>query len=315
MAMTKCAECGRDISTLAPTCLGCGAPVQAAPAAAIRPAQDAPQQQPPDRRNPKIAIAIVVGLGLLVAAIAGMYSPDGGQPSGNASAGDGQPQASYAPVDAIELERAYQENTVAADDKFKGRRILVKGFAKDINTDIANDAYLVLSAQEFDFTAPQAHLASSERSTAAGLRRGQPVQLLCTGNGDIAKIPMLSNCTFSEPTPPEQTPRATAPAPTEDPRSWSEAEMSARFRCPETYASEDEQKAAIGQMLVWYGAHHDPVTVNGVVTFRMGLLVQHGCSQTLANIASNDQTAASSVPAGNGTLPDASVGDAASAPN
>ena len=101
-------------------------------------------------------------------------------------------------VTAFDLQRAYQTNTVAADDKYKGMRLLVAGTVKDINIDVTGAAYLVLVSGD-EFTNPKATMASSERKTISKLRQGQPVTLLCLGAGDVLKSAMLEDCVFSGP--------------------------------------------------------------------------------------------------------------------
>jgi hypothetical protein len=79
MAMTKCAECERPISTLAPACPSCGAPAKAVP--------PVPAQQPQVRRPFKIAAAVVFSVLALAVVIAAVNSPKKG--SGRASDGPG----------------------------------------------------------------------------------------------------------------------------------------------------------------------------------------------------------------------------------
>ena len=64
MALTKCFECGRDVSTTAPTCPGCGAVLGAPPPAAAPPAP-APQQQG-SNAGAAIASVFIPGLGQVI---------------------------------------------------------------------------------------------------------------------------------------------------------------------------------------------------------------------------------------------------------
>ena len=175
MAMTKCAECGHAISTLATTCPSCGAPRATAAAQAM------PLTQPLVRRPFKIA-AGVVGILLASLIVFAIINP--------------RPIAippPPMPVSLEQLQSAYAQNTGAADGQFKGRALLLTAVVQSINTGLGGVAYLVLGASN-QFIAPQAELADSDRGQAASLRQGSVVQLLCTGAGDIAKTPMLSDC-------------------------------------------------------------------------------------------------------------------------
>lgn len=49
-------------------------------------------------------------------------------------------------VSAQQLAQAYDRNTVAADQQFKGKRFRVSGVVESINTDIFGDPYVTLLA-------------------------------------------------------------------------------------------------------------------------------------------------------------------------
>ncbi len=171
MAMTKCTECGHPISTLAQACPSCGAPTRT-----VQPA-------PPQVRLPFKVAAAVVGAIMIAAVVYALVNPT--KPSGQAPLN----------VTVDELEAAYAQNTIAADARFKGRPLVVESVVQNINTDIGGGAYLVLGRQD-QLLAPQAGIAESDRGTAASLHPGSRVRLLCIGAGDIAKMPMLSDCHF-----------------------------------------------------------------------------------------------------------------------
>lgn len=183
MAMTKCAECAHPISTLAQACPSCGAPTRA-----MQPKPASVAAQPQIRLPFKIALA-GIGAIFLSAGVFGLLNPD-------------RRPVAPAPLNVTvdELEAAYAQNTVAADARFKGRPLVVESVVQNINTDIGGGAYLVLGRQD-QILAPQAGIAESDRGTAASLHPGSRVRLLCMGAGDIAKMPMLSDCHFqAEPT-------------------------------------------------------------------------------------------------------------------
>lgn len=96
-----------------------------------------------------------------------------------------------------ELATAYDENTVRADTKFKGKKYLVTGLVADISTDVMGDAYLVLRGGVNQFMQPHFTLQDSEKNKAGDLKKGQKVSLICIGGGDVAKIPMSKRCAFA----------------------------------------------------------------------------------------------------------------------
>ncbi|MDH1443212.1 OB-fold putative lipoprotein [Pseudomonas sp. GD03722] len=97
-------------------------------------------------------------------------------------------------VSAQQLAQAYDRNTVAADQQFKGKRFKVTGTVDSINTDMFGNPYITLRGGVNQFMEPQFELKKSHANYAATLQRGMRISLICTGGGDIAKIPMSQNC-------------------------------------------------------------------------------------------------------------------------
>jgi|SRR5208337_5204808 len=101
-------------------------------------------------------------------------------------------------VSAQELAFAYDQNTVAADQKFKGKRFKVTGTIVDINTDFLGNPYLVLSGGVNQFSNPQFEFDKKLANRLANVHKGEQVILECKGRGDIAKTPMSDSCIFSQ---------------------------------------------------------------------------------------------------------------------
>lgn len=98
-------------------------------------------------------------------------------------------------VTAVELSRAYAENTVAADAKFKGKKFKVTGVVEDINTDFMGNPYLTLRGVN-QFMPGQYGFSKSDNESLSQVRKGNRVTLVCTGQGDIAKMPSSKDCSF-----------------------------------------------------------------------------------------------------------------------
>ncbi|MFJ2487846.1 hypothetical protein [Pseudomonas sp. NPDC087639] len=105
-----------------------------------------------------------------------------------------QELASTPTVTASDIAVAYNENTVAADQKFKGKKFKVSGTVTDINTDFMGNPYLTLRGGVNQFMEPQFAFEKSEADSLASLKKGAKVTLLCVGKGDVAKIPMSGSC-------------------------------------------------------------------------------------------------------------------------
>lgn len=95
---------------------------------------------------------------------------------------------------ARDIARAYNENTVAADQRFKGKKFKVSGTVGSINTDLFGRPYLTLRGGVNQFMEPQFSFSKGAADQLATLRAGSKVELICTGNGDVAKTPMNTDC-------------------------------------------------------------------------------------------------------------------------
>ena len=76
----------------------------------------------------------------------------------------------------------------------------------------------------------------------------------------------------------------------------TEVEFNSQFLCPETYTDEGQRSEAIKDMLEWYASHHKDLTIKKIVDFRLQVLTNHGCHETLSNIA-NTLSEESEIPA------------------
>lgn len=95
---------------------------------------------------------------------------------------------------ASQIAKAYNDNTVAADHQFKGKRFKITGTVSDISTDIMGSAYVTMRGGVNEFMEPHLVLDDSYKGYAAGLKKGDKITLVCLGRGDIVKSPMLKEC-------------------------------------------------------------------------------------------------------------------------
>lgn len=92
------------------------------------------------------------------------------------------------------IAKAYEENTVSADQMFKNKRFKVTGTVLDISTDFLGTAYITMRGGVNEFFEPHLTFNDSNKDYAAKLKKGMKVSLVCTGEGDLAKAPMLKGC-------------------------------------------------------------------------------------------------------------------------
>ena len=99
-------------------------------------------------------------------------------------------------VSAAEIAKAYEANTVAADQQFKDKKVKVSGTIGDINTNFMGNPYITMTGGENPFMLPQFHFDKGAADQIAKLSKGKKVTVICTGNGDVAKTPMLGDCSL-----------------------------------------------------------------------------------------------------------------------
>ncbi|ECG1720997.1 hypothetical protein D8Z03_25350 [Salmonella enterica] len=132
--------------------------------------------------------------------ISSSYAPTRGNTNSTdelSSAYSGRPDSTkLAEFNAKDIEQAYADNTVAADNQFKDKWLIVSGVAGEISTDIFGHGYITLKTDEFDINAPEAVFIDSEKSKLSRIKKGQHIRAECIGAGDVAKTPMLKECTM-----------------------------------------------------------------------------------------------------------------------
>jgi hypothetical protein len=105
------------------------------------------------------------------------------------------PKPQAVPVTATQLFNDYQGNEVAADDKYKGKTLLVTGTISDVKKDFTDSIVIGLRTSN-QFMPIDAHVDDSEKSKAARLNKGDSVKLQCEGNGMVIGRPQLGDCTL-----------------------------------------------------------------------------------------------------------------------
>ncbi|HCF2658099.1 TPA: hypothetical protein NIB10_005811 [Pseudomonas aeruginosa] len=217
MALINCSECDRMASDQAAACPHCGAPI-AKQAATV-------QMQPAPAISRSVGFWLGVGIflfpvvfvwfllrqghsttsrliGFAWLAVMLVAMASGDRPSDKAATAttQSQPAKVAAPVtplfevSAQQLAQAYDRNTVAADQQFKGKTFKVTGVVDSINTDLFGSPYVTLRGGVNQFMEPQLQLDDAHANYAAGLQGGMRISLICTGRGDVAKTPMSKDC-------------------------------------------------------------------------------------------------------------------------
>lgn len=191
----KCTKCGNEYE--GKFCPECGAPSEA-----NEPAYSTPVAKPKKKGGclKVLVIVLLVILGLMVIGIAFGDSSD--KPtSGNASStapsstvATPEPEPEYIEVTAKDLLAAYDENTVAADNTYKGQLLKVTGTVGSIGKDILDSAYVTLTNGEpYALVSVQCYFAKDNLDDIATLKEGDTVTITGKCDGSTLNV-ALKQC-------------------------------------------------------------------------------------------------------------------------
>ncbi|WP_296223201.1 OB-fold protein [Ralstonia sp. UBA689] len=138
-----------------------------------------------------LAIAVFI-----ISAISNLMKPKpaaGGAPSAGSVLESADAAEPPLPVKAEALFRAYDDNEVAADQKYKGKSLLVSGTVQSIDKDFTDGIVVKLGAGN-PFMPVHAYLDKEHEAVAASLKKGAKVAWVCTGGGRIIGSPVLRKC-------------------------------------------------------------------------------------------------------------------------
>lgn len=99
------------------------------------------------------------------------------------------------PVDSTVLVKAYAENEVAADQLYKGKRVLVTGWIIDVKKDFSNDSYVLLSGgTAIEVPASQCYFTQADQAKIPSLAIQSKATFECDCEGLFIHV-QLKNCT------------------------------------------------------------------------------------------------------------------------
>jgi DNA-directed RNA polymerase subunit RPC12/RpoP len=191
MALVICSECGKDVSSKAAACPTCGAPVT--------------KKKPPMTRR-LLFVGAGIGIAFIYYQLAQKNATDRSDPltvTSTVSSAEpiAPPQLAQPPhpkyeeatvqVSAFDLARDYDANEVAADNKYKGRRIDITGQVQSINKDFKDEVWLGIAARNQFMPI---HASGFSPSQVVELKKGDQITITCRGSGMVIGSPMLKDC-------------------------------------------------------------------------------------------------------------------------
>ncbi|MFZ4835758.1 OB-fold protein [Rouxiella sp. Mn2063] len=96
---------------------------------------------------------------------------------------------------AQDIVNAYEENTISADRRFKGKMFVVAGKIMNIATDLSDEAYVTLTSKN-SWYSPRLYFSESEMDKLANLKIGQDLVSICLGDGSTMKSPRMKECSI-----------------------------------------------------------------------------------------------------------------------
>ena len=113
---------------------------------------------------------------------------------GSGSSGSSKAAEVSVPVQQLLLE--YKANEVAADQKYKGKRVRTTGIVDEIKKDFLDSIYVTIgTGAEFEIPSVQCYFDKSLANKAAALTKGQTISVDCDCDGLMLNVQM-KNCAF-----------------------------------------------------------------------------------------------------------------------
>ena len=203
MALRKCKECGRAVSSKAAQCPGCGAPLKA---------------KGISTGVGCLIILIVVVIGVAWAGVAASrYSqtPEGkALASRRAAEQEAREQAALREAEQAQKQRVqreadlranaptlsvgavvsyYSANEVAGDEALKGKWFKVKGVVERVGKDILGSSYIAFKNEEDAVRSVQCFFEDSHKSVLIAIQPGQQLTVFGKGQGLMMNV-LMEKC-------------------------------------------------------------------------------------------------------------------------
>ena len=98
-----------------------------------------------------------------------------------------------------QLARAYDANEARADREYKGKTLFIKGMVTAIKSGLGDEPYIEIASNldDYGMNNPVLHFNASERGYPAMVDKGQVLNFVCMGAGEMMGAPRLRDC-YSE---------------------------------------------------------------------------------------------------------------------
>lgn len=101
---------------------------------------------------------------------------------------------------APEVAKLYKENVIAADERYKGKGVLLWGAVTSVQKDLSDKIYVALKGDKM-FQTVHAYLVDSALAKAGKVNKGDEIDLVCKGaKSSVMSTPVFKDCEFAEET-------------------------------------------------------------------------------------------------------------------
>lgn len=143
-------------------------------------------------------IAIGLGILILLLIIIGSLGDENKNSEVSRDQGltsNGQPQSEeVVKVSAVQLSKAYDENKVAADAKYEGKKLEISGVIDSIGKDITDAPYVVLKGVEYKLFGVQCMFPRAKESNLISLTKGQSLTVQGKLSGELIGNVIVRDC-------------------------------------------------------------------------------------------------------------------------
>ena len=178
----KCQKCGTEHNNN--FCPNCGNPV------------NSPKKKRKNSNTVIIVLASVIsfiGLYILLFSIGSAMNEDANNSEGLSSPSQTSSTENPIEVSAQDLWDAFEENEIAAEEKYKGKLIKITGIVSDINSkDFLTDDNILLEVDGTYWGCVQCNFNSANAKAIANVQKGKKVTIIGTC-GDLSTFNVMIN--------------------------------------------------------------------------------------------------------------------------
>lgn len=183
MALIKCPECGKEISSSAVSCPNCGRPM-----ASLK--QDLPKKKEKKKGSCLSKILFFIIFLILIGFCIGSLSDSGSDTDTKTVTTEKETEKviQYTEVTSSVLIDTFNENQVNCKNKYDNQMLEVTGRVDSVGTDILNETYVCLGHDnEFTFIGVQCYAKDKETiEQIAQLKEGETITI--RGKADVGSL-------------------------------------------------------------------------------------------------------------------------------